>query len=59
MTTPSPKPFEGWSPDREALLRTTMALTIEQRIEWLEQMMRIGLATGALPKQPDQARPRP
>lgn len=47
-------------PDREALLRTTMAMTIDQRIDWLEEMMRIAAEAGALPRRlPDQMRPRP
>ncbi len=43
------------SPDREALLRTTLALTVDQRLAWLEQMIEIAIETGALPKPlPDQ-----
>lgn len=49
-------------PDREALLRTTLALSIDERVAWLEQMMAIAMDSGALPKRvPDQlagARPR-
>ena len=42
-------------PDREALLRTTLALSVEERVAWLEAMMGIGIDTGALPKRvPDQ-----
>jgi hypothetical protein len=42
-------------PDREALLRTTLALTVDERVAWLEQMMSIALDSGALPKAlPDQ-----
>lgn len=42
-------------PDREALLRTTLALTVDQRVEWLEAMMLIAINSGALPKRsPDQ-----
>jgi hypothetical protein len=41
--------------DREALLRTTMALSIEERIAWLEAMIAIAMDSGALPKRvPDQ-----
>jgi hypothetical protein len=48
------------SPDREALLRTTLAMTVDQRVEWLERMMVIALQSGALPKRvPDQERTRP
>jgi len=47
------------SPDREALLRTTLAMTVEQRVDWLERMIAIALESGALPKRfPDQERPR-
>jgi hypothetical protein len=36
-----------------------MAMTIDQRIDWLEEMMRIAADAGALPKRPpDQVRPR-
>ncbi len=43
------------SPDREALLRTTLALTVDQRLDWLEQMIAIAIDSGALPKSvPDQ-----
>jgi hypothetical protein len=46
-----------WPPDREALLRVTMGLTVDQRVDWLEQMMLIAMETGALPKPvPDQVR---
>lgn len=42
-------------PDREALLRTTLALSVDERLAWLESMMEIALASGALPKRlPDQ-----
>lgn len=54
MSTPRP-----WPPDREALLRTTLALTVDERVDWLEQMMAIAIASGALPKRvPDQERGR-
>jgi hypothetical protein len=46
------------SPEREALLRATMAMTVDQRVDWLEQMMAIALESGALPKRPDQERTR-
>jgi hypothetical protein len=49
-------------PDREALLRTTLALSVDERVAWLEAMIAIALESGALPKRvPDQlagARPR-
>lgn len=42
-------------PDREALLRTTLALTVDERVAWLEDMMAIAIDAGALPKRvPDQ-----
>ena len=42
-------------PDREALLRTTLALSVDERVAWLEAMMLIALESGALPKRlPDQ-----
>jgi Nucleotidyltransferase of unknown function (DUF6036) len=45
----------GLPPDREALLRTTLALTVDERLAWLEQMMAIAIHAGALPKPvPDQ-----
>jgi hypothetical protein len=47
------------SPEREALLRTTLAMTVDQRVEWLEQMIAVALESGALPKRaPDQDRTR-
>jgi hypothetical protein len=47
------------SPEHEALLRITMALTVDQRVDWLEHMMAIALESGALPKRmPDQERTR-
>jgi hypothetical protein len=43
------------SPDREALLRTTLALSVDERVAWLEAMMAIAIDAGALPKRvPDQ-----
>lgn len=43
------------SPDREALLRTTLALSVDERVAWLEAMMAIAVDAGALPKRvPDQ-----
>ena len=46
-------------PDREALLRTTLALTVDERVAWLEAMIAIAVESGALPKGvPDQMRPR-
>ena len=43
------------SPDREALLRTTLALGVDERVAWLEVMMAIAVDSGALPKRrPDQ-----
>jgi len=45
----------GLPPDREALLRTTLALTVDERLAWLEQMIAIAIDSGALPKPlPDQ-----
>ena len=42
-------------PDREALLRTTLALSVDERVAWLEAMIAIAIASGALPKRvPDQ-----
>ena len=42
-------------PDREALLRTTLGLSVDERVAWLEAMMVIALESGALPKRlPDQ-----
>jgi hypothetical protein len=44
-------------PDREALLRTTLALGVDERVAWLEAMMLIAIESGALPKRvPDQLR---
>jgi hypothetical protein len=44
-------------PDREALLRTTLALSVDERVAWLEAMVAIALESGALPKRvPDQLR---
>jgi hypothetical protein len=41
--------------DREALLRTTLALGVDERLAWLEAMMAIAVESGALPKRvPDQ-----
>ena len=43
--------------DREALLRTTLALTVDERVAWLEAMIAIAVESGALPKRvPDQLR---
>jgi hypothetical protein len=54
MSTDSPEPGR-LPPDREALLRTTLALSIDERVAWLEQMMAIAIDSGALPKRvPDQ-----
>jgi hypothetical protein len=42
-------------PDREALLRTTLGLSVDERVAWLEAMMIIAMESGALPKRvPDQ-----
>jgi hypothetical protein len=42
-------------PDREALLRTTLALSVDERVGWLEAMIAIAIESGALPKRlPDQ-----
>lgn len=41
-------------PDRQALLRTTLALSVDERVAWLEAMMLIAVESGALPKRPDQ-----
>jgi hypothetical protein len=58
MTTPS-NPSGRLSPDREALLLTTMSMTVDQRVDWLEEMMAIAAEAGALPKRvPDQMRAR-
>lgn len=57
-----PAPPGGLPPDREALLRMTVALSVDERVAWLEQIIAIALESGALPKAlPDQvagARPR-
>ncbi len=53
--SPEPAPPGGLPPDREALLRTTLALTVDERVAWLEEMIAIAVASGALPKAvPDQ-----
>jgi hypothetical protein len=42
-------------PEREALLRSTLALSVDECVAWLEQMMAIAMDSGALPKRvPDQ-----
>ena len=58
MSAPRPAASgDRWPSSREALLRATMSLTVDQRIDWLEQMMLIAIETGALPKPvPDQLR---
>ena len=44
-------------PDREALLRATLAMSVDERVAWLEAMIAIALESGALPKRvPDQFR---
>ena len=49
----------SWPPERLALLRATVALTVDQRVDWLEEMMAIALESGALPKPvPDEMRVR-
>ena len=54
MSPESPE-FGRLPPDREALLRTTLALSVDERVAWLEQMMAIAMESGALPKRiPDQ-----
>ncbi len=54
MTPESPAPGP-LPPDREALLRTTLALSIDERVAWREAMMEIAVSAGALPKRvPDQ-----
>lgn len=45
-------------PDREALLRTTLALSVDERVAWLEAMIAIAVESGALPRAPDQVRRR-
>ena len=49
-------PRDGrFPPDREALLRTTLALSVDERVAWLEAMIAIAVESGALPKPlPDQ-----
>jgi hypothetical protein len=54
----------SWPREKLALLRATLALTPDQRLDWLEEMMAIAIESGALPKRvPDQIRgarpPRP
>jgi hypothetical protein len=39
------------SPDREALLRSTLELSVDERVAWLEQMIAIAIDSGALPKR--------
>jgi hypothetical protein len=42
-------------PDRVALLRSTLALSVDERVAWLEQMIAIAMDSGPLPKRlPDQ-----
>jgi hypothetical protein len=54
MNSGAPKPGR-LPPDREALLRTTLALGVDERLAWLEAMMAIAVESGALPKWvPDQ-----
>jgi hypothetical protein len=54
MSAESPEPVR-FPPDREALLRTTLALSVDERVAWLEAMMAIAIEAGALPKRvPDQ-----
>ena len=37
------------------MLRTTLALSLDERVAWLEAMIAIALESGALPKRvPDQ-----
>ncbi|MBA3893079.1 MAG: hypothetical protein H0X69_05215 [Gemmatimonadales bacterium] len=54
MSADSPEPGR-LAPDREALLRTTLVLSVDERVAWLEAMMAIAIESGALPKRvPDQ-----
>jgi hypothetical protein len=53
--SPASPRSERFPPEREALLRTTLALSVDERVAWLEQMMAIAMDSGALPKRlPDQ-----
>lgn len=53
--TSEPRRGGRLSPEREALLRTTLALSVDERIAWLEAMIAIAVESGALPKPlPDQ-----
>lgn len=52
---PKSTPEGSWEGVREALLRATLALSVDERITWLEEMMAIAVESGALPKRvPDQ-----
>jgi hypothetical protein len=53
--SPESPDAKRFPPEREALLRTTLALSVDERVAWLEQMMAIAMDSGALPKRvPDQ-----
>lgn len=53
--SPEPRHDRRLPPDREALLRTTLALSVDERVAWLEAMIAIAIESGALPKRvPDQ-----
>lgn len=49
--TPEPRPGRSLAPDREALLRTTLALSVDERVAWLEAMIAIAIESGALPRR--------
>ena len=56
--TPEPRPDRPFPPDREALLRTTLALSVDERVTWLEAMIAIAIESGALPRRRlDQGNP--
>ena len=54
MSEPAPR-SPDLPPDRDALLRTTLALSVDERVAWLEAMIAIAIESGALPRAPDQA----
>jgi len=44
----------GWDQHSREQLRSIATSTIEQRLEWLEQALRLALSSGALQRERDE-----
>ncbi len=54
MKTSAPNIVGSWAEDRDHKYVIGMLVSVDERLAWLEDMLALALASGALPKRRDE-----